>query len=114
MDTARRDNILLEMTKRLKRSGYKIGQIGGILVSGLRGYNSKWDKNSNRERHRRARDTEESRRLSKLIGKTTWFNHKPRATKDRQQDNQSNNKAGQKNRRRKTNHNREERPSLVQ
>ena len=95
LNTDRRDNILLELTKRLQRSDYKVGQIREILVSGLRGYNSKWGKDSNRERHRRARDTEDSRRLSKLIGKTTWFKDKawnlePADTKGREKLNNTN------------------------
>ena len=73
-DTEIKDNILLEMAKRLRRSGYKSKQIKDIISSGIKGYTRKWG--NGEARHRRGKDTEDSRRLRKLVGKSTWYKSK--------------------------------------
>ena len=50
------DQILLNMCKRLKRSGYNAEQTREILLSGVRGYRSKWGRGE--VRHRRSFETE--------------------------------------------------------
>ena len=73
--------IIEEFTRKLKRSGYRREQAQEIVRSGLIGYKTKWE--PLREPHRSATDTEQSRRLKRLTGKTSWY--KQRRVQDSKQ-----------------------------
>ena len=76
--------ILEDFITKLRRSKYSKKQIRDIIQSGLVGYKTKWESLSNR--HREAGETEESRRIKKLVGKTSWYKTR-RGTGDRHPSN---------------------------
>ena len=65
----------------MKRSDYSQRQICEVMTAGIVGHKRKVN---NRENvHRKGAETERSRRLKKLTGKTTWYKGKKRTTVDK-------------------------------
>lgn len=69
-----KQDILENFIRKLRASGYNTTQIQEIVGSGILGYNRKWV--AKPDRHRRSKDTQQLRRMKKLLGKTTWFRFK--------------------------------------
>ena len=69
-------NVVVEkFILRLRRSGYNKDQVRNIIISGLKGYQTKKEraKLNNKMLHRSATSTKVQRHKNKLLEKSTWF-----------------------------------------
>ena len=68
---------------KMKRLGYSQRQQAEIIVAGKTGHKRKMA--GRRQRHRKGEETEKTRRLKKLTGKTSWYKErKQKHTKENQ------------------------------
>ena len=80
-----RDMVIEKYILRLRRSGYSKKQVENIIISGLKGYETKKEKarKNNKVLHRSAMSTKLQRHRDKLMEKSTWFRkEKKRDEKD--------------------------------
>ena len=76
-----RNEVIEKFIIRLKRSGYHEDQIRNIVMSGLKGYETKKEKAklNDEKLHRSAKSTQAKRHWKKVMGKSTWFRQKKAA-----------------------------------
>ena len=73
-----RNQVLEKFISKLEISGYNRAQIKNIIMSGLKGYESKVQRSRKQKTdlHRDAANTAGARNKKKLLGKTNWFKQK--------------------------------------
>ena len=70
--------IIDDFSQKLFNSGYKMDQIRRIIIAGIKGWGGKVRRcqEEGRRLRRTARDSQEQRMRTKLIGKSSWFKRK--------------------------------------
>ena len=70
--------VIEQFTKTVKNSGYSQGQAKEMVCSGLKGWQSRFQKRkrNNQNLYRQAKETVEERMRKELIEKETWFKTK--------------------------------------